>query len=392
MTEHHQRDISLPAGILNPILEGGLAGLPEAVSLLVNQAMLIEREHHLGARAYERSGSRDGHANGFKGRRLDTRVGALDLRVPQVRGCSEPFRPSALEGGSRSERALALAVAQMYFSGVSTRKVTAVLEKLCGLEVTSAQVSRAAGQLDDMLEAWRSRPIGPVAHLVLDALYEDVRVAGAVRRCAVLVAVAVREDGRRSILGVSVGLSEAEVHWREFLSSLKARGLNPTGIAVSDAHEGLRAALAAAFPHCPWQRCGFHLQQNAAAHAPRQQMKAEVAADIRACLRADSLAEAEAKLAAAVGKYAQSAPKLAAWMERNVPESFTVFSLPEAARKCLRTSNMIENLNMQIRRRTRVARIFPNEGSCLRLVSAVLMEISEEWEAGKVYLAPKHLH
>ncbi len=390
MTEH--TDINLPAEILKPILDSGLGGLPEAVSLLVNHAMLIEREHHLGARAYQRTDGRDGHANGFKDRGLDTRIGTLELRVPQVRDSSEPFRPTALTGGSRSERALTIAVAQMYFSGVSTRKVTAILEKLCGLSITSTQVSRAAAQLDGMLEAWRERPIEPVAHLVLDALYEDVRVAGAVRRCAVLVAIGVREGGKRSVLGVSVSLSEAEVHWREFLSSLKSRGLNPTGIAISDAHEGLRAGLTATFPHCPWQRCGFHLQQNAAAHVPKVDMREAVASDIRACLRAVTLAEAQTKLDAAVEKYAESAPKLSDWMARNVPESFTVFSLPEAARKRLRTSNMIENLNMQIRRRTRVVSIFPSEASCLRLISAVLMETSEEWESGKIYLSPKHLH
>ena len=390
MTEDPNQTIA--ATILDPILNYGLEGLPDAVAVLINHAMLIEREHHIGAGHYQRTDQRDGHANGFKQRQLNTRIGSLSLRVPQVRASEEPFFPSALERGQRSEKALTIAIAEMYLQGVSTRRVTSIMEELCGLEVTSSQVSRAAAELDEMLEAWRTRELEAISHLVLDARYEKIRHNGVVRSCAVLIAVGVRtRDGKRSVLGCSVSLSEAEVHWREFLSSLKKRGLELPKSTTSDAHEGLKAALEAVFPGGAWQRCQFHLQQNAQAYVPKQSMKEEVAADIRAIFNTATLGEAEQKLAKTVQKYRKSAPELSNWMEHNLPEGFTVFALPEPVRRRLRTSNLMENLNHQIRRRTRVASIFPNTASCLRLVSAILMEISDEWEDSKAYLNPKHL-
>lgn len=390
MTEDPHQTIA--ANVLDPILNCGLEGLPDAVAALINHAMRIEREHHIGAGPYQRTEQRDGYANGFKERQLNTRLGTLSLRVPQVRGSEEPFFPSALERGQRSEKALTIAIAEMYLQGVSTRRVTKIMEELCGLDVTSSQVSKAAAELDEMLEAWRTRELEAVSHLVLDARYEKIRHNGVVRSCAVLIAVGVRtRDGKRSVLGCSVSLSEAEVHWRDFLSSLKKRGLELPKSITSDAHEGLKAALEAVFPGGAWQRCQFHLQQNAQAYVPKQSMKEEVAADIRAIFNTTSQAEAEQKLAKAVQKYRKSAPELSGWMENNLPEGFTVFSLPEPVRRRLRTSNLMENLNHQIRRRTRVASIFPNAASCLRLVSAILMEISDEWEDSKAYLNPKHL-
>lgn len=387
MTEQNQ--ISLPDEVLNTILTGGLDGLPQAVSLLINHAMLIERHRHLGAAPYERAPARNGHANGFKRRSLDTRLGSLELHVPQVRDSDQPFYPSALQRGQRSERALIVAIAEMYLQGVSTRRVTKILQELCGLEITSTQVSRAAAEMDAMLEPWRQRPIPPISHLILDARYEKVRVNGVVRSCAVLIAIGIRrQDGRRMILGLSVSLSEAEVHWREFLSSLKARGLHTCSSITSDAHEGLKAAAASVYHGVPWNRCQFHLQQNAQASVPKQSMKESVAADIRSIFNAEDLATAQTKLAAAIEKYSRSAPQLATWMENNLLEAFTVFAFPEPVRKRLRTSNLCEALNKQIRRRTRVAAIFPNPESCLRLVSAILMEISEAWETSKAYLNP----
>lgn len=384
---------TLPDSILQPILNSGLEGLPDAVAMLINHAMRIEREHHIGAGPYQRTEQRNGYANGYKERQLNTRMGTLSLRMPQVRDSDEPFFPSALERGQRSEKALTIAVAEMYLQGVSTRRVTTIMEQLCGLEVTSTQVSRAAAELDEMLEAWRTRPLEAISHLLLDARYEKVRYNGVVIGCAVLIAVGIRRsDGKRSVLGCSVSLSEAEVHWREFLSSLKQRGMNMPVSITSDAHEGLKAALTAVFPGAAWQRCQFHLQQNAQAYVPKLSMREGVANDIRAVFNAANLAEAEQKLAHLVEMYRTSAPDLSAWMERNLPEAFTVFAMPEAVRKRLRTSNLMENLNRQIRRRTRVASIFPNVASCLRLVSAVLMEISDEWEDSKAYLNPKHLN
>ena len=264
-------NLTIAANALEPILNYGLEGLPDAVATLINHAMLIEREHHIGAGPYQRTEGRDGHANGFKERRLNTRLGTLQLRVPQVRGSDEAFFPSVLERGQRSEKALTIAIAEMYLQGVSTRRVTKIMEELCGLDVTSNQVSKAAAELDEMLEAWRTRELEAVSHLVIDARYEKVRHSGVVRSCALLVAVGIRtRDGKRSVLGCSVSLSEAEVHWREFLSSLKRRGLELPKSITSDAHEGLKAALAAVFPGGAWQRCQFHLQQNAQAYVPKK--------------------------------------------------------------------------------------------------------------------------
>lgn len=222
----------------------------------------------------------------------------------------------------------------------------------------------------------------------MDARYEKIRHGGSVRDCAVLLAVGILPNGNRSILGVSVSLSEAEVHWREFLNRLCERGLHGLELIVSDDHAGLKQARKACFPGAPWQRCQFHLQQNASHHAPKVSMRKEIARDLRTVFDAQDLHEAERLLKLAVKKYAKTAPQLAEWMEANVPEGLTVMQLPHSQRRRLRTSNMLERLNQEIKRRTRVATLFPNDASLLRLVSAVLIEISEEWETGKVYLRP----
>ncbi len=221
---------------------------------------------------------------------------------------------------------------------------------------------------------------------MIDARYEKVRHGGSVVDCAVLVAVGVLPSGKRTVLGVSAKLSEAEVHWREFLSSLVERGLHGVELITSDAHEGLKAARQAVFPGVPWQRCQFHLQQNAAAYVPKVDMRTGVAADLRGVFSAPNASEAERLLKLAVEKHRASAPKLVAWMEANVPEGLTVLERPTDHRRRLRTTNMLERLNQEIKRRTRVATLFPNEPSLLRLVSAVLAEVDEEWQTGKCYL------
>ena len=226
-----------------------------------------------------------------------------------------------------------------------------------------------------------------IAFLILDATYIKVRINGAVRDCAVFTAIGIRRsDGKRMALGVSAAISEAEPHWRAFINTLKARGIGIPDLVTSDAHEGLRAALRATLPSTPWQRCQFHLQQNAQAYVPQVSMRASVAAYIRSIFNSEDLAHAEERLAQLVVKYAKTAPALSAWMEIAIPEGLTVMLLAEPLRKRLRTSNMCENLNLQIKRRTRVIGLFPNENSVLRLVTAILMEASEEWETGKSYL------
>ena len=380
----HQPDSTVYETVLQLLCEAGMSEAAEALRIMLNEAMKIQRSRALGAAPYERTAERRGHANGFKPKTVETRLGPITVEVPQTRGVE--FYPSALEKGVRSERALKLAVAEMYVQGVSTRRVTEVMQQLCGLEVSSTQVSRAAQLLDKELTAWRQRPIGEIPYLVLDARYEKVRHGGSVVSCALLIAVGVAPDGHRVLLGVSVSLSEAEVHWREFLGSLQDRGLHGVKMIVSDDHIGLKAAREARFAGVPWQRCQFHLQQNAGHYVPRLSMRTEVAADMRAIFDAPDREEAERRLKLAVQKYEKTAPKLAVWMAANVPEGLTVFSLPTAHRRRLRTSNLLERLNKEIKRRTRVATLFPNEAALLRLVSAVLMEISEEWETEKIYL------
>ena len=366
------------------LADHGFGGMGQAMQVMLNEAMKLERSAALGARPYERTPSRRGQANGFKPKTVETRLGALELRVPQTRGVS--FYPTALERGQRSERALKLAIAEMYVQGVTTRKVTAVMEELCGLEVTSAQVSRAMQALDAELVAWRERPLGEIAYLFLDARYEHVRVNGVVVSCALLVAVGVTPEGRRTILGLSVSLSEAEVHWREFLASLQLRGLHGVKLVVSDDHLGLKAALAARLAGVPWQRCQFHLAQNLLDYLPPNVSQEEASAELRGVFNAPNRAEADRLLTLMVKKYAPASKKLANWLETAVPEGLTVFDFPVEHRRRLRTNNGLERLNREIKRRTRVATQFPNDASLLRLATAVLMETDEEWQTEKRYL------
>lgn len=373
------------SGLAEVLSEKGLDGIGSAVEILINEAMRIERDRHLSAKAYERTELRNGYSNGFKPKRLNTRIGTLNLQVPQVRDSN--FYPSFLERGLRSERALILSLAEMYVQGVSTRKVGSILEEMCGLEVTSMDVSRASKLLDEEFSQWRSRPLGQYVYLMLDARYEKVRQGGSVIDSAVLVAYGIDSKGFRHVLGVSVSLSEAEVHWRAFLESLVSRGLHGLTMITSDAHSGLKAALRAVFPSVPWQRCQFHLQQNAQAYVPKQSMKKEVAEDIRIIFNAPNRGEADRQLKLMMAKYEKTAPALSQWIETAVPERLTVFHFKDSHRRRLRTSNLAERVNREIKRRTKVAGIFPNPASCERLVTGILIEISEEWESGKIYLS-----
>jgi putative transposase len=370
--------------ICEVLISEGLPGVREVIEILINMAMRMEREKAIGAGPYERTDERRGYANGFKPRVIHTRMGAIEAQLPQVRGMS--FYPQALERGQRSERALKVAVAEMYVQGVSTRKVREVTEALCGFEISSTDVSRAAAMLDDELSQWRNRDLGQYAYVYLDARYEKVRQGGVVRDAAVLWAVGVNMAGYREVLGVSVALSEAEVHWREFLESLKLRGISGVQLIISDAHTGLAAARRAVFPGVAWQRCQFHLSQNAQAYVPRQDMRSEIAQDLRDIFNAPTEETARTQLTLVCEKYRKRLPKLAEWLENNIPEGFAVYAFPRSHHRRIRTSNVMERGNREIRRRTRVATLFPSEESCLRLVGSVLMEMHEDWITNKRYL------
>lgn len=380
----HRSNPNMMDQVVQVLAEQGFEGMAQSMQLLLNECMKIERQHAIGAAPYERSENRRGQANGFKPKHVATRIGELALDVPQVRGME--FYPSALERGVRSEKALTLALAEMYVQGVSTRKMAKITEQLCGCNVSSSEVSRAAALLDEELEKWRSRPLGEMKYLILDARYEKIREGGCVVDCAVFVAIGVDSKGHRSVLGVSVSQSEAEVHWRTFFKSLLQRGLHGVTLITSDAHEGLKQARLACFAGVHWQRCQFHLMHNALSHVPKQEMKHEVMDDLRAIFDSADETAARRQLDQVVAKYEANAPKLATWLEANVPESLSVFRLPPAHRKRLRTTNMLERVNRELKRRTRVATLFPNEASLLRLASAILMELSQEWETGKRYL------
>lgn len=386
----HQQNYNLSSEVIEELSQNGINAIPDLLRVLLNNAMQAERSKYLQAGEYERTEDRKGHANGFKPKTVKTRLGEITFSIPQVR--EGGFYPSALEKGMRSERALVIALAEMYVQGVSTRKVKAITEELCGVEITPMQVSRAASQLDATLQEWRERPLGEVRYLFLDARYEKVREAGQVRDAAVLVASGITPEGERQILGVSVSLSEHETHWKAFLQGLKDRGLRGVKLVTSDDHSGLGAARRSVLGSIPWQRCQFHLQQNAGSYVPKQSMRIEVGADIRAMFNAPDRKTAEQFLQSAIQKYAISAPRLSAWMEDNLSEGFTVFDFPIEHHRSIRTTNSLERINKEIRKRTRVVGVFPNEASCLRLISAKLMEISEEWQIGKHYCGNKLLN
>jgi len=381
----HQDQSSILEDVLKVLTLREPDGLRNAITILMNAAMKAEREEVLQAAPYERSDERTGYANGFKDKTISTRLGKISVKVPQVRG-DVSFYPNSLEKGIRSERALKLAIAEMYVKGVSTRKVSDIVEQLCGTSISSTQVSDASKDLDGEIEAWRNRPLGRYQYLMLDARYENVRQAGTVASCAVLVAIGIDYEGRRDVLGVSACLSEAEVHWRRFLERLVNRGLHGIMMIISDAHMGLGKAREACFPSVPWQRCQFHLQQNAMGYVPKITLRKEVGQDIRSVLNATDRPEAERLLKIQVEKYRITAPKLAEWMETNVPQSLSVFAAPVAHRRMLRTTNMLERQNRELKKRTKIASIFPNEESLLRLVGAMLMETAEQWLGEKRYL------
>lgn len=362
----------------------GTQAIPQIIRTLLNESMLLERAAALEAAPYERTCARKGYANGFKPKTIHTPLGSICVDVPQVRGEID-FYPSALEKHSRSEKAILLAIAEMYIQG-STRKVTEVLQALCGLRVSSSQVSRAVAELDPQFHAWKNRPIGAHPYVLFDARFEKVRIDGSLRDCAILIAIGINEDGHRTVLGASCALSEAEVHWRTFLESLQERGLHGVRFIASDDHPGLRSAIKARFGSVTHQRCQFHLIKNAMDHVPKIAMRAQVVEELRAIFAAKNRQDAELLLRQMVESYAKSAPSLATWLETNIPEGLNCFELPKAHQKRLRTTNMVERVNQELKRRTRLIRIFPNVDSLMRVIIARLSEISDDWETGKVYL------
>lgn len=364
-------------------MRGGEGWRP-ILELIFNKVMKLERNQALGAGDYERSAERKGHANGYKSKKLNTRLGSLDLQIPQTRGLS--FYPNCIEKGCRSERALKLAIAEMYLKGVSTRKVEKITEQLCGLEINSTQVSAMTKELDEEFESFRNRALGTHPYVYLDALYLKVRHNGNVIDQAVLIAVGVNEEGRREILGVSTSLSEAEVHWRTFLESLLKRGLMGVKLLISDDHTGLQAARQKVFGSVPYQRCQFHMHQNALRYAPKRSLQGEITKAMRQIFSCATKQQVDDTKRQIVSRLEKEAPEFIRWFEANIDEGLTCLSFPEAHHKRIRTTNGLERVNREVKRRTRVAVLFPNAESALRLVTGVLIEIHEDWVTGKRYL------
>jgi putative transposase len=362
--------------------EGFLRGLVEAV---VQQVLEAEMEESLQAGKGERTEARLGYRSGHYPRNLLTRVGRLELRVPQDR--QGRFSTQVFERYQRSEKALVLALAQMYVQGVSTRKVRAITEELCGHGFSASAVSEITVKLDGQLEEFAGRDLGgeEYPYLILDARYERVREGGVIRSRAVLVALGINWDGRRCVLGVELANRESASSWREFLLALKGRGLRGVEFVVSDQHEGLRQAISQILPEAVWQRCYVHFLRNALDHLPRK-ADDDCLKELRWLYDRRDLAEARRDLAAWLGKWQSKYPKLCDWAERSIEETWSFYRLPLAHHKHLKSTNLLERLNEEIRRRTHVVRIFPNEQSCLRLVRALAIETHENWIEATRYL------
>jgi putative transposase len=351
---------------------------------VVQQVLEAEMDETLQAGKSERSGERLGYRSGHYGRSLVTRVGKIELRVPQDR--QGRFRTEVFERYQRSEKALVGALTEMYVQGVSTRKVKAITEELCGHEFSASTISRLNQQLDEELEKFAGRPLEEdYPYLIVDARYEKVRENGVIRSRAVLIAIGVNWDGRRCVLGVELANRESASSWRDFLLGLRKRGLRGVELAISDDHAGLRKAIAEVMPEAAWQRCYVHFLRNALDHLPRK-ADDDCLMELRWLYDRRDLEEARRDLGAWLKKWESRYAKLCQWVEDNIEQTLTFYRLPLSHHKHLKSTNMLERVNEELKRRTLVVRIFPNAASCLRLVRALAIEIHEGWVEATRYL------
>lgn len=358
--------------------------LKDLLSEVIQETLESEMDDALGARKNERSAERIGYRSGYYNRMLITRVGKLELRVPQDR--QGRFSTQIFERYQRSEKALVSALAEMYIQGVSTRKVKAITEELCGHAFSASAISAIVKKLDTQLSQFAGRRLDePYPYLIVDARYEKVRESGSIRCRAVLIAIGIDWDGRRQILGVELANRESASSWKAFLAGLKARGLTGVALAVSDDHAGLRKAIAEVLPEALWQRCYVHFLRNALNHLPRK-ADDDCLRELRWLYDRRTLEEARQDLSAWLQRWQGKYTKLCAWVEDNIEETFSFYGLPLGHHKHLKSTNMLERLNEEIRRRTRVVRIFPNEHSCLRLIRALAVETHENWIEAHRYL------
>jgi transposase-like protein len=372
------------ASALKALLAEDREFVREIMRAALQEILEAEMTEALGAEKSERTVTRLGYRAGSYGRTLITRVGKLELRVPQDR--EGRFSTELFERYQRSERALVAALAEMYVQGVSTRKVKAITEELCGHSFSASAISAINKRLDESLAQFASRPLTEAyPYLILDARYERVREAGVIRSQAVLIAIGIDWDGRRSILAVDLANRESRSSWKEFLLGLKQRGLSGVEFVVADDHAGLRAALRETLSEAAYQRCYVHFLRNALDYVPRK-VDDDCLQELRWLYDRRDLAEARRDLAAWLAKWSAKYPKLASWVEENIEETLTFYRLPRQHHKHLKSTNMLERLNEEIKRRTHVVRIFPNAESCLRLVRALAVETHENWLEAHRYL------
>lgn len=363
---------------------------PEFLRAIVERTVqaLLEEEMsaHLGAERYERSGERRGYRNGTKPRTLTTRVGTLELLIPQDRDGT--FSTELFGRYQRSEQALVASLMEMYVQGVSTRKVAAITEQLCGTRFSKSQVSALAGRLDTELATWRERPLTAPSYpyVWVDARYEHVRVDGRVISQGVLLVSGLRgDDGRREILGVAVADTESAATYQEVFRSLKARGLTGVRLVISDDHAGLRQAITKHFQGASWQRCQVHVTRNLCGQVALAK-RASLAAGLREVFAAPTWSQARAVAGRLAEQWRTSHPRVAEQIEEELEECLSCLAFPAEHQARIRTTNGLERLSQELKRRTRVVRIFPNREACLRLVSALAAEQSDEWVSGRRYL------
>jgi putative transposase len=372
------------AGALGEVLIDEPDFLREIVEKALQEMLEAAMTEHVNAAPFERSEARRGQRNGYKPRQLKTRVGTLSLLVPQDR--EGTFKPELFERYQRSEKALVTGLMEMYVEGVSTRKVKEITEALCGTGFSKSTVSRLAGNLDEELSAWRNRPLeAAYPYLVVDARYEHVRVAGRVTSQGVLVVMGVREDGYREVLAVDVADSESEATYDELFRSLKDRGLHGVQLVTSDDHRGLVNAIQKHFQGAAWQRCQVHFLRNARGKVAKKHQDA-LMSDLKAVYASPTLEWAQQAARGVVERWSVTHPAVAQWIEEGIEDTLACYAFPEAHRRRIRTTNALERFNQELKRRTRVVRIFPNPAACLRLVSALCIEQSEEWLSGRKYL------
>src|SRR6516164_8879623 len=359
------------------------------IGAVLQEILEAEMSEALGAEKGQRVEGRLGYRSGYYVRSLITRVGRLELRVPQDR--QGRFSSQLFERYQRSEKALVGALAEMYVQGVSTRKVKAITEELCGHEFSASAISAINKSLDESLRAFAERRLGEAyPYLILDARYERAREAGVIASQAVLVAIGVDWEGRRQVLAVELANRESRSSWRDFLLGLKRRGLFGVEFVVSDDHSALKPAIREVLPEAIWQRCYVHFLRNALDYVPRK-VDDDCLQELRWFYDRRDLAEVRRDIAAWLAKWQSKYPKLCAWVEDNIEETLSYYRLPLAHHKHMKSTNMLERLNQEIKRRTHVVRIFPNAESCLRLVRALAVETHEAWLEGTRYLNMEHL-